>query len=130
MTLCVCAEPSCPELIPAGTRDNRCTTHRRARDQARGTTTARGYGTAHQKLRAHYQQRMDNGEPFTCWRCGQPINPDNWTLGHCDIDRSQRHGPECPPCDYATSGRTGCPHPSHRKPPMTLGPTQAARDES
>lgn len=57
---------------------------------------------------------MDAGERFLCWRCRKPIDPADWTLGHCDDDRSRYHGPECPPCDYATAGRSGCPHPSHR----------------
>ena len=113
MTLRVCAEPDCPELIPPGTRDGRCTTHRRTKNRARGSSTQRGYGTQHQKLRAHWQRRLNNGEPITCWRCGQPINPDAWDLGHCDTNRTTWHGPEHPACGRATAGRTGCDHPSH-----------------
>ena len=114
MTLRVCAEPDCPELIKAGTRDGRCDQHRRARDRARGSSTARGYGTAHVKLRAHWQHRLDAGEPITCWRCGQPIDPaETFDLGHCDTDRSHYHGPEHPRCGRATTGRTTCDHPSH-----------------
>lgn len=109
----VCAESGCPELIDAGTRDGRCDQHRRDRDKARGTRQERGYDAAHEHLRFDYQRRINQGERFTCWRCGQPIDPRNWTLGHCDDDRTTYHGPECPPCDYATAGRTRCPHPSH-----------------
>jgi hypothetical protein len=105
----VCAEPGCPTL----TRTTRCTEHTRALDKARGTRQRRGYGPEHDALRADYQRRMDAGEAFTCWRSGEPIDPTNWTLGHCDVDRSVYHGPECPACDYAVAGRVGCPHPSH-----------------
>ena len=105
----VCIVAGCPSL----TKATRCTEHERARDKARGTRQARGYGALHVRLRADYQRRMDRGEAFTCWRCGGPINPNDWTLGHCDADRRRYHGPECPPCDYATAGRERCPHGSH-----------------
>lgn len=110
----VCAELGCPEVIPTGTRDGRCDNHRRAKDRARGTRQERGYDAEHDRLRASYQRRMDEGEQFACWRGGESIDPTDWTLGHCDEDRTKHHGPECPPCDYATTGRTYCPHPSHR----------------
>lgn len=94
----VCAEPGCPALIDAGARDGRCDQHRRANDRARGTSTERGYGTTHQRLRARYQRRMDAGETFTCWRCeakGTPhlVDPRSWDLGH---DGGVHRGPECP----------------------------------
>lgn len=97
----VCAEDGCPVL----TDGTRCTDHTRARDKARGTPAQRGYGEAHRRLRATYQQRMNAGEMFTCWRCGKPINPRSWHLGHDDKDRSIYRGPECPLCNLATSGR-------------------------
>ncbi|GEB16677.1 hypothetical protein SAMN05421671_4106 [Pimelobacter simplex] len=106
----VCLEPGCPTL----TKATRCAKHTRAKDRARGTRQERGYDAAHDRLRAEHQRRMDAGERFTCWRCRKPIDPNNWTLGHCDDDRSRYHGPECPPCDYATSGRARCPHRTHR----------------
>ena len=114
MTLRVCLEPGCPTL----TKATRCERHTRERDRARGTRQERGYGSEHDRLRAEYQRRMDAGESFTCWRCETRgvvtvIDQSNWTLGHCDGDRSIYHGPECPPCDYATAGRTECPHPEH-----------------
>lgn len=111
MSVRVCLEPGCPTL----TRKSRCTEHERAREKARGTRQERGYDAAHYRLRAEYQRRMDAGERFVCWRCAEPINPNAWTLGHCDDDRTKHHGPECPPCDYATAGRAGCPHPSHER---------------
>lgn len=96
-----------------GTRCPRCA---RAREKARGTRQQRGYDQAHQNIRAWYQRRMREGHTYTCWRCNQPIDPTAWMLGHCDTNRDLYHGPECIPCNTATSGRTGeCPHPSHAK---------------
>ena len=102
-----CPSPGCPN------RAGQCDKHRKQREQIRGTSTQRGYSYTHQQRRKAFQTRMDAGQSFTCWRCHKPIDPTNWTLGHCDNDRAKYHGPECPPCDYATAGRTACPHPSH-----------------
>lgn len=115
MALRVCSTPGCPILVPAGA--GRCIPCERKHNQARGTSTERGYGTKHQHKRIGWQRRLDKGERVTCWRpdCDTIINPDDWTLGHCDNDRTIYHGPECAPCQYATAGRrdTPCPHPSH-----------------
>ena len=94
----------CPRITTTG---NRCPEHERARDRARGTRQARGYGAPHDRLRAHYQRRMDAGETFTCWRpdCAHPINPQAWHLGHDDHDRTKYRGPECIPCNTATASR-------------------------
>jgi hypothetical protein len=97
----VCLEPGCPTL---STR-TRCPEHDRAKDRARGTRQQRGYDNAHDTLRATYQRRMDRGETFHCWRCGDPIDPRRWHLGHDDHDRTRYRGPECVPCSTATSGR-------------------------
>ncbi|GAB2970216.1 hypothetical protein GCM10027076_03620 [Nocardioides montaniterrae] len=105
----VCAEPGCPALQA----EPRCLEHRRQRERARGTRQQRGYDAAHDQLRADWQRRLNTGERATCWRCGNDLDPKAWTLGHCDDDRTIYHGPECPACDYATAGRTMCPHPSH-----------------
>ena len=72
----VCTD--CPALIPTGTR---CPTHQAQRERARGTRQQRGYNTTHQQLRTQYQTRMNAGEHFNCWRCGNPINPAAWHLG-------------------------------------------------
>lgn len=104
----VCAEPGCPTLIASGTYKNRCPKHRPNNDR-----NSHGYGATHRRLRNQYQRRLNAGEHLTCWRCHTPINPSGWVLGHCDDDRSITHGPECPPCNQATAGRTHCPHPSH-----------------
>lgn len=64
------------------------------RSKPPGSTSAGGWGTAHQKLRADYVQRMAQGEQFNCWRCGYPVNPEAFDLGHDDHDRTQYRGPE------------------------------------
>lgn len=98
----VCAEPGCPTL----TNTTRCPTHTRAKDKARGKR-AHGSGTdwAHTKLRRQWQQRMDAGEHVNCWRCGHPINPRDWHLGHDDADRTKYRGPEHPKCNLSAAGR-------------------------
>lgn len=102
MSLKVCAEPGCPML----TRATRCPDCTRTKDRARGTSTERGYGAAHQRLRRRYQIKMEAGETFDCWRCGREIDLDAWHLGHDDDDRGVYRGPECVPCNEATAGRS------------------------
>lgn len=59
-----------------------------------GSTTARGYGSEHQKERARAKRVVDAGEAY-CWRCGGWIDPAMpWDLGHDDHDRSVYRGPE------------------------------------
>nr|WP_232491111.1 AAA family ATPase [Mycobacterium dioxanotrophicus] len=77
-----------------------------------GSTTKRGYGSAHQALRRRYQDHVATGQA-TCWRCGRPIKPNQqWDLGHDDHDRTKYRGPEharakdCPAGgNRATKGR-------------------------
>lgn len=99
----VCIETGCPELTDAG--NSRCTTHARAKDKARGTRQQRGYDATHDRLRAAYQRAMDRGRRFNCWRCGKPIDPNAWDLGHDDADRSVTRGPECVKCNRGTASR-------------------------
>jgi predicted nucleic acid-binding Zn ribbon protein len=57
-------------------------------------TAARGYGGAHQKLRAQWAPKVATGAVL-CWRCGHPIQPGQpWDLGHDDHDRTTYRGPE------------------------------------
>lgn len=66
-----------------------------------GGTTQRGYGHRHRQLRRKWQTRIDRGG-VTCWRCGEPIppnDPEAWDLGHNDHDRSIYEGPECRACN-------------------------------
>lgn len=106
MTKRVCLEPGCPAL----THTSRCERHTREREQARGTRQQRGYDADHDKLRAEWQRRLDQGETVLCWRCltqgrRTPIDPTAWDLGHEDGDKTVHKGPECWACNRATSGR-------------------------
>lgn len=43
-----------------------------------------------------------------CWRCHQPIGPDDpWHVGHDDNDRTIIRGIECPPCNLKAAARKG-----------------------
>jgi hypothetical protein len=58
------------------------------------STTKRGYGTKHQRLRRMWQRRLDSGEFSGCARCGLPIvRGMRWDPGHEDSDRSHYSGP-------------------------------------
>lgn len=100
-----CLEPGCGRI----TSRTRCHEHERAKDRARGTRQERGYDVEHDTVGRVYQQRLDAGERFTCWRCDHPIEGTrrgvDWQLGHDDVDRSIHRGPEHPSCNLATSGR-------------------------
>jgi hypothetical protein len=88
--------------IPRG----RCPECNRERNQARRSTSARGYGTSHQKLRKMWTPQVAAGL-VACARCGQPIAPgDPWDLGHSDEDRRTYTGPEHRACNRGTAGRT------------------------
>lgn len=101
----VCAEPGCAALVDKG----RCTTHRRERDKARGTSSERGYDYAHQQDRAAWAPLVATGR-VQCRRAPHLLDPDDpWDLGHPDADCPKPKAPECIPCNRATAGRTGTP---------------------
>ena len=92
----VCAGPapgqSCPtrQLIPTtpGSKTApRCGYCRAQHDRQRGTTTQRGYGAEHRKLRAQAIATYAPSDP--CWRCLEPLGPDPslLDLGHTDDRR-------------------------------------------
>lgn len=108
----VCAEPGCPTL----TTKARCTGCTRKREQARGTRQQRGYDAEYDARRKADVAAMGNGTVLTCWRCDHVVMPHDYSLGHCDDDRSIIHGPEhLARCNLANT-RGGCPHPSHGGP--------------
>ena len=108
----VCAQPGCPTLIPAGTRGGRCATHERQADRARGTRQERGYDAAYDRQRRADVNRMSAGAVLTCWRCERVVMPHDYSLEHCDDDRTVIHGPEHLACNLANT-RGNCPHPDH-----------------
>lgn len=85
-----------PSLFPSPT----------AKSGRRGRgTTARGYGSAHQKLRKRLAPKVAAGG-VRCWRCGELILAgEQWDLGHDDVDRRAYRGPEHIKCNRATSNR-------------------------
>lgn len=98
----VCAEAGCPTL----TTSTRCPDHTHQRDRARGTKAERGYGADFQRQRRAWQQRIDNGQRVTCWRCGAELTGRGWHLGHDDDDRDVIRGPECVGCNLSAAGRS------------------------
>lgn len=111
----VCIEPDCPTL----TDKTRCERHRSERERARGTRQERGYDADYDRRRRSDLDAYARGDLLTCWRCGYVVLPAEYSLGHCDDDRTVIHGPEhLRACNLPTSGRReqGCPHPSHISP--------------
>ena len=62
-------------------------------------TAARGYGAAHQRLRAALVAALDPWAP--CPRCGEPLgpDPDRLDLGHVDGDPTRYSGLEHRQCN-------------------------------
>jgi hypothetical protein len=73
-------------------RPNR-THHQPAAADLTGSTTRRGYGWPHQRVRAYWARLVEAGQAF-CAHCGGWIPPGTpWDLGHTD-DRGSYTGPE------------------------------------
>lgn len=105
----VCAEPGCPAIQ----REPRCKDHRSQYERQRGTRQARGYDADYDRVRRADVAALKAGAALTCWRCGKRVEADDYSLGHCDDDRSILHGPEhLLACNLANT-RGGCPHESH-----------------
>jgi hypothetical protein len=70
------------------------------------STTRRGYGWTHQRLRQQWTPRVMAGE-CVCAKCGQPIHPgQQWDLGHTD-HRDGYTGPEHASCNRSDGARRG-----------------------
>lgn len=105
----VCVERDCHILA----QRTRCDEHTRAKDKARGTKQQRGYDAEYDALRKADLRRLGAGEVLTCWRCKRVVMPHEYSLGHCDDDRSIIHGAEhLRQCNLAHT-RGGCTHESH-----------------
>lgn len=60
----------------------------------KGSTTARGYGTAHRALRRWWEPRVARGI-VRCAQCGHPIRKgEAWDLGHDETNRTRYAGPQ------------------------------------
>jgi hypothetical protein len=96
----VCPVRGCTEVTTAG----RCAPHRAQADRIRGSRHARGYGAAHDRLRAQWAPRVAAGA-VRCWRCDELLVPGQpWDLGHDDHDRAVYRGPEHPGCNRKAGG--------------------------
>jgi hypothetical protein len=69
---------------------------------------ARGYGSEHRRLRAHWQQVIDAGEEVLCVRCYRPILPrlHAFDLDHTE-DRLGWLGPAHRFCNRSHAARKG-----------------------
>lgn len=77
---------------------NRCQDHDARKTSERGSTTERGYGNEHQKLRRTWTELITSGNS-ACSRCHQPIMPtDSWDLDHTP-DRTSYLGPSHAACN-------------------------------
>lgn len=77
----------------------------------KGGTTARGYGSAHQRERNKWVPRVKAGG-INCYRCKQPIHPNEpWDMGHADGTINTRTpkytGPEHRHCNRAAGQAAG-----------------------
>lgn len=66
----ICANCTAP------TRTTRCALHQREYEQARGTSTQRGYGSKFQRA-----SKQAKANATHCVECGQPFTPDNPATG-------------------------------------------------
>ena len=79
-------------------------TTRKPRRRQQASTTARGYGAEHQKLRATLLPRA-YGQP--CPRCGRPmLEGQDLDLGHTE-DRTGYNGIEHADCNRRAGARKG-----------------------
>lgn len=105
MHVCSCiscpAHPgSCPELCTT----RRCPECTAKTEQRRGTRQQRGYTSQHDRLRARWKPRVEQGQ-VDCARCNQRIHLGQlWHLDHTD-DRTGYLGPSHQACNTSAGGR-------------------------
>ena len=98
----ICSTPKCPAILD---KAGKCPAHCRAVDKARGSRNDRGYGIAHDKLRAQWAPKVAAGT-VECWRCLKLIASGTpWDLGHDDTDRAKYRGPEHAHCNQSAGGK-------------------------
>lgn len=96
----ICSKPGCPAIPAAGL----CTTHAREADKARGTSTERGYGTAHINARKAMARQVATGNA-RCARCNEFLKPgSDWHLDHTD-DRTGYLGASCARCNLSAASK-------------------------
>lgn len=103
MSLRVCAEPGCPELVEPGVRDGRCDEHRRAKDRARGTRQQRGYGAEHDAMKATIADAYGQ----TCHLCGERMWPHQKLEPDHTEDRTGYRGWAHASCNHRDGARRG-----------------------
>lgn len=90
----ICGRSGCPHVAE---REGLCTVDLAIREAARGSSSARGYGSAHRRHRASARPAVEAGHVI-CWRCGEPIVPgEAWHLGHDETgaERGPEHASRC-----------------------------------
>jgi hypothetical protein len=87
----------CGGLVRGRSRHPQC-------ERPKAPTATRGYGSAHQRLRAALVAALDPWQP--CPRCGEALgpDPDRLDLGHVDGDRSRYSGLEHRECNRGRRG--------------------------
>lgn len=97
----ICPKSGCPNIS-----DGRyCPAHNKAYEAERGSSAARGYGSAHQRTRAILNLEVQTGN-VNCSRCSRPILPNTpWHLDHDDEDRGTYLGPSHAFCNDSAGGR-------------------------
>lgn len=95
-----CIEPGCDEF----TTSTRCASHARERWRARGSTTARGYGSDHQRARDELRRTLP---AFCGYGCGAWLEPsDRWVAAHVvDGDPTAGYLVACPSCNERAKRR-------------------------
>lgn len=106
--------PRCRAKLPSSERDAHLQAHRNAE---KPSSSARGYGEEHRRLREQWAPLVAQGT-VTCARhslgqcqlADRPEGPlilpgERWQLDHVDGDKTRYLGPSHSECNQATAGR-------------------------